>query len=428
MIPSRFNTRRIAVVLSAAAITLPLAACVQQTGSDAPAEPAATGDSPATSAAAPTSSAAAECTEPILIGSAMARTGFMSPFDAPALETAKIALKKINEAGGVLGCQLRLDEVDGETNPDKIAQITTDMVSKGAKLMLVTCDYDISAKAAQAANAAGVLVIAPCLGDTIMGPKAGLNLGFSLGSAVPGEAAIMAEYAFSKGQKKAALFKDMSIKYTQNQCTAFETRFKELGGTIVAAPEFNQTPQGALAAPVTAQVKEIGSSGADVVALCSYPGGGAEALASLRKAGVDTPVISGFGMDGAFWLGAVPDLSNMTVVTYASVFGDDPNPKVQELLKAFKEATGQDAATSGLITGASTIEAFAEAAEQAKSFDGAALAKAMESFKDVDLTAGPTSFSPELHVNVTRPMAVIEVTDGKHKFVEYRAAEKPVLN
>jgi branched-chain amino acid transport system substrate-binding protein len=362
----------------------------------------------------------------VMIGSTMSATGFMSVVDAPALGMAKIAIERVNADGGVLGCKLKLVEVDGESNPDKEAQIATDLVAKGAKLLLVTCDYDITAKASQVAQAAGVLVISPCLGDTIMGPKSGLTLGFSMGSAVPGEAAIMAEYAFKTFGPKAALFRDMSLKYTQNQCKDFQTRWKQLGGTIVADPQFNQTPQAALAAPVSAQVNEIKGAHPDVIALCSYPGGGAEALATLRKSGDNTPVISGFAMDGAYWLGAVPNLSNFYDVTYASVFGDDPNEKIQKLLQEYKEKTGQDAVTSSPLTGASSIEAFAKAAEDAKSFDGAALAKALESFKDVELTVGSTSFSPQLHINVTRPMAVIEVQNGKHKFVTYQAAEKPV--
>jgi branched-chain amino acid transport system substrate-binding protein len=363
----------------------------------------------------------------VLIGSAMATTGFMAPVDAPALEMAKLAIDKTNREGGVLGCKLTLTAVDGESNSDKEAQIATDLIGKGAKLMLVSCDYDVTAKASQVAQSAGVLVISPCLGDTIMGPKSGLTLGFSLGSAVPGEAAIMAEYAYKTFGHKAALFRDMTLKYTQNQCNDFETRWKQLGGTIAADPQFSQTPAGSLAAPVTAQASAIKSSAPDVVALCSYGAGGAEALAALRKSGDNVPVISGFGMDGAYWLGSVPNLSNFYDVTYASVFGDDPNQEIQTVLRDYKAKTGQDAVTSGLVTGSSSIEAFVKAAQDAKSFDGAALAKALESFKDVDLTAGPTSFTPELHINVTRPMAVIEVKDGQHHFVTYEAAQKPVL-
>ena len=420
------NRRAAGILAVAASVSLVLAGCASTT--DSAEETTAETSAAETATEEVAEEVAEECTEPILIGSAMAQTGFMSPFDVPALDTARIAIDATNAAGGVLGCQLELIEVDGESDPDKGAQIATDLIDQGAQLMLVTCDYDINAKASQVAQDAGVLVIAPCVGDTIMGPDAGLTLGFSLGSAVPGEAAIMAEWAFEEFGPKASLFKDMSIKYTQNQCKVFEERWTQLGGEIVSAPEFSQTQQGSLAAPVTAQVKEIKDSNPDVVALCSYPGGGAEAAAALRAGGVETPVVSGFGMDGAFWLGAVPDLSNFYFVTYASVFGDDPNPKVTELLSAYKGLTGNDAATSGLVTGASSIEAFALAAEQAGSTNGADLAAALEAFDNVDLTAGPTSFSPELHVNVTRPMAVMQVQDGSHSFIEYRAAEQPILN
>lgn len=371
--------------------------------------------------------AALDCAEPILIGAAMAQTGFMAPFDAPALATAQIAVDKINAAGGISGCQVVLEAVDTETNPDKGQQIATDLVAKGAKMLLVTCDYDINAKSSQVANDAGVLVVAPCVGSTAMGPDNGLDLGYSMGSAVPGEAAIMAEYAYENLGQTVTLFKDMSIAYTTSQCDAFETRFKELGGTVKSTQQFSQTQAGALDKPVTAQVANAKKNAAAVIALCSYPGGGAQALAAIRNAGVNTPVISGFGLDGAFWLGAVPNLSNFYTVTYASVFGDDPNPKVVELLAAYKEKIGQDAATGGLITGASTIEAFKLAVERAGSVDGAALAAEFNKFNNEDLTAGPTSFSEDLHVNVTRPMAVITVEGGKHKFIEYRAAQKPVL-
>ena len=163
------RTKAAGILAVAASLSLVLAGCAStSTSSEAPAatESAAAPAEAAPSEAAPT--AAAECTEPIIIGSAMAQTGFMSPFDVPALDTARIAIDKANAEGGVLGCQLELVAVDGETNPDKGAQIATDLISQGAKMLLVTCDYDINAKASQVAQDAGVLVIAPCVGDTML--------------------------------------------------------------------------------------------------------------------------------------------------------------------------------------------------------------------------------------------------------------------
>jgi len=372
-----------------------------------------------------TTANAAKCE--VLIGAAMAQTGFMAPFDGPALETAKIAVSRLNRKGGINGCKVVLKAVDTGTNPDKGQQIATQFVADGAKLLLVTCDADINLKSAQVGEKAGILVIAPCVGSTAMGPDNGLNLGYSLGSAVPGEAAIMAEFAYARLGKTATLFKDMSIAYTTSQCDAFEKRFKELGGTVKSSQEFNQTQAGALDKPVTAQVAAAKNDGAGVIALCSYPGGGAEALAAIRAGGIKTPVISGFGMDGAFWSGAVPNLSNHYVVTYASVFGDDTNRRIRSILNAFKKATGSSAATSGLITGAAAVEAFALAAKRAGSTDGKKLADEMNKFKDEDLTAGPTSFTESLHVNVSRPMAIIRTTNGVHKLVKYASAVKPTF-
>jgi len=368
----------------------------------------------------------AACAKPILIGAAMAATGFMAPFDGPALETAKIAVTRLNKSGGIDGCKVELKFVDTGTNPDKGQQIATQFVADGAKLLLVTCDADINLKSAQVGEKAGVLVIAPCVGSTAMGPDNGLTLGYSLGS-VPGEAAIMAEYAYASLGKTATLFKDMSIAYTTSQCDAFSKRFKELGGTVKSTQEFNQTQAGALDKPVTAQVAAAKTDAAGVIALCSYPGGGAEALGAIRAAGIKTPVISGFGMDGNFWAGAVPNLSNHYVVTYASVHGDDTNAKVRSILADFKKVTGSAAATSGLITGAASVEAFALAAKRAGSTDGKKLAAEMNKFKNEKLTAGATSFTPSLHVNVSRPMAILKTTNGKTKLVKYAAAKKPTF-
>ena len=93
-------------------------------------------------------SANAACKKPVLIGAAMAATGFMAPFDGPALETAKIAVTRLNKSGGIDGCKVVLKFVDTGTNPDKGQQIATQFVAEGAKLLLVTCDADINLKSA----------------------------------------------------------------------------------------------------------------------------------------------------------------------------------------------------------------------------------------------------------------------------------------
>jgi hypothetical protein len=51
----------------------------------------------------------------------------------------------------------------------------------------------------------------------------------------------------------------------------------------------------------------------------------------------------------------------------------------------------------------------------------------MNKFNKEVLTAGATSFTPTLHVNVSRPMAILKTTNGKTKLVKYAAAKKPTF-
>ena len=360
--------------------------------------------------------------EKVIIGAVMAETGFMSPFDTPALNAAKIKVDELNENGGIDGQEVELKVIDSGSDFEKYAPAAQSLLDDGAKVLLVTCDYDTAVPASQVAEQNNVLNIAPCVGDTIYGPAGGLNIGFSMGNAVPGEASIMAEFAVEKGWKKAVFVKDDSIKYTQNQCETAAKRFTELGGTEIATYTFKQGDS------IKETVSKItGGEAPDVVFNCSYGEGGGKAAKEIRDGGITTPVVSGFGMDGTFWLGAIPGLTDYYIVSYPSVWGDDSDAKVNDASAKYEEVYGERPQNGSMTTGDATIEAIKIAYEKAKSWDGDKLAGEFLKFKDVPLLVGPTSFSDELHVNVERPMRVLQVKDGGLAWVETRSPEKVLL-
>ena len=105
-------------------------------------------------------------------------------------------------------------------------------------------------------------------------------------------------------------------------------------------------------------------------------------------------------------------VTNYYAVTYASAFGDDPNPAVNKLAKAVKAGTG------GFVTGAAAIDGVVTAINRAHgSTNGAALAAQMEKFKKVPGISGLVSFSPALHTVFGRNYRVIEITGTKAKVV-----------
>lgn len=358
----------------------------------------------------------------ILLGAAIAETGFMAPFDLPAINSLKIAIDDLNAEGGIDGKQVELSIIDTGSEPEKYAPAAQTLIDEGAQVILVTCDYDTAYPAAQVAEENNILNIAPCVGDTIYGPEGGLNIGFSLGNAVPGEASVMAEYAYDQGWKNAVFLTDTSIKYTQNQCDTARERFLELGGTDIGSYDFVQGDK----IPETVS-KIAGGAAPDVVFNCSYAPGGAQVAKDVRDGGITAPIVSGFGMDGTFWFDSIPGLSDYYVVTYPSIGGDDPDAKVNEFVKKYEETYGEAPAVGSFATGPSTLEAIRLAYEDAQSWDGDKLAEAFYNFDDVELLVGPTKFSKDLHVNVERPQRVLKITDGSREFVESRVPEKIIL-
>ena len=355
----------------------------------------------------------------VTIGVVMAKSGFMGPIDTPALNEMELEAKTINAAGGIGGKSIDLQVIDTETKLDRYASAAAELLAKNAKVLVVSCDYDVSSPAALAAQAANVLTIAPCVGDPIFGPSGGLNLGFSMGDGTPGEASIMAEFAHSKGWNNVTLLTDTTLKYTQNQCKIFQKRLADLGGTVTNTYDYAQ------GASIKETVSKIAAGPApDAVINCGYTPGGATAAKELRDGGVTAPIISGFGMDGDYWTSGVPNLKDYYVVTYASKNGDDPDKAVNDAAAAYQKAYGDRPSVGGFVTGASTLQAINAAYDSAKSWDGVKLTTAMEGFKDQAFLAGPTSFTKDLHITVERPMRVMQVLNGKLVYVEERKPDK----
>lgn len=404
-------SRRVPVALAALSTAALLTACLAPAG-DAPSGGNTTG----------TTDGGGDGTDPIRIGVVMARSGFMGPIDTPALQAMELYAEQLNEEGGIDGRQVVLDVVDTGTNLDRYASAATEVIGRGANVLVTTCDYDVSSPAALVAESSNIVSFAPCIGDPIYGPDGGLPHGFSMGNGTPGEASVMAEYAFAQGWTTAFTLTDTTLKYTQNQCEIFTKRYEELGGSIVGSASYQQGDS------VRETVSRMASGAAPgVVVNCGYSPGGATAAKEIRDGGISAPIISGFGMDGDFWTSGMPGLADYYIVTYGAINGDDPVAEVNEFADKYEERYGERPSVSSFTTGPSVLQAIKIAYEKTGTFDAAAMTAEIESFTDEELLVGPTKFSADLHINVERPQRVLRVQDGKLAFVEERAAEKVVF-
>jgi branched-chain amino acid transport system substrate-binding protein len=346
---------------------------------------------------------------PIVIGWAFDSKGAMAPFDGPALAAAQVRVKQVNAKGGVDGRPLEIKTCDTQGNKPAIAKAcATKLLGQGANVIFTTCDVDFAAPVVQETINRGVLAVAPCIGTDQMGPKrfgAKGKLAFSFGNVAQDEGSAMAQYAWQKGWRKAAIATDTVIVYFKNVTAAFQARWKQLGGKIVA----NETYQSLGSTNVSNVVSRLGNVDADVIVTSTAGAFGALStlVSGLRSLGNDTAILNSWAGDGTYWLPKDPKVTNYYFVTFASAFGNDPNPAVNKLAKQVKAGTG------GFVTGPAAIDGLVTAIRRAGgSTSGAALAAQMEKFKKVPTLSGLVSFSAKLHTVFGRQYRVIKIQDN----------------
>jgi branched-chain amino acid transport system substrate-binding protein len=365
----------------------------------------------AATAAARTTAPAAS---PITIGWAFDSKGAMAPFDGPALAAAQLRVKQWNAKGGVRGRKIQIKTCDTQANKPAVAKACAlKLLGGGANVIFTTCDVDLAAPVVQEAINRGVLAVAPCIGTDQMGPKrfgAKGKLAFSFGNVAQDEGSAMAQYAWGKGWRSAALATDGVIVYFKDVIKAFKVRFTQLGGKIVDQETYHSLGGN----DVNNAVSRINNVKADVVVTSTAGAFGALStlISGMRSAGNDTPVLNSWAGDGTYWLPKSPKVTNYWFVTFASIFGDDPNAAVNKLAKQVKAGTG------GFITGSAAIDGVVTAINRAHgSTKGATLAAVMQKFKGVPTLSGKVSFSPTLHTVFGRQYRVVKIQDNKARLV-----------
>jgi branched-chain amino acid transport system substrate-binding protein len=364
--------------------------------------------------------------KPIVIGAAVDQTSFMKPYDSTALAAAQLEAKKINAKGGVDGHKLVFRVENTQLKPAQTRSAALDLVSKGADILWVTGDVDLSTPSIQVGLSHGLLTVAPYISSDQMGPKrfgsAG-KLAFTFGSIAQDEGAALAEFAIKKGWKTAAVATDKTLAYTIGDGQAFTQRFTQLGGKIVGNQNFTQGDHtiGSVARKVLSQKAQV----IFISTIWTQAGDLPAFVSDVRSAGDTTPILGPQGLDGN-WMPSNPKISsNVWHTNYSSAGGDDPNPQVNALRSELTKE-GQAPPSAQFVLGAAAIDAIVRAIKQAGgSTNAAKLAGIMQNWKDVPTISGPLTYTPQIHGVTGRPWRMMEIENGKRRFVETIKASSP---
>jgi branched-chain amino acid transport system substrate-binding protein len=363
-------------------------------------------------AAAPASAA----DKPIVIGAMYNLTGGQQDLDIPSARGARLAVDEANKSGGVLGRPVKLILVDGQTKPSVIARETvkllrqqpapagliglsdTDMVLAAARIAAVHSHVFITSGATSPKLPHEVprYLFLACFGDNV-------------------QAAAGAEFAFKtlKARTAIVLYKETST-YAKLLHGYFETRFKQLGGKVLAL-------RGYTSATIKAKVQ--GLPKADLVYLAAQPDDVAAAVAALRGAGIAAPILGGDGLDiGAAWQRLV-QADKVYFTTHAYLGADNPDPHVQAFRKLFASAYPDKQPDAFSALGYDAARLLLAAIKSAGGTGPDAVRKALAATHDFTGVTGTIGYRAGSRIPA-KSVTVMSVIHGRQAFVASVLPEK----
>jgi branched-chain amino acid transport system substrate-binding protein len=360
----------------------------------------------------------------ILIGGAICLTGVQAPLDEPGFKGAQVAIKQINDAGGLLGEEVRFLNIDGKSDPVTVGNAAVELIDQGAQLIVAPCDFDFGGPASREAQNAGIVGISMCASDPLYSSWSLGDKQFTLSMWNTTMGATAAEYAFNEqGWKTAYVVTDQFIAYTKSLSKYFIEHFETLGGEVLLEDTYTNGDN-----DFSAQLARLQGLGEkpDVIFISSYGTDIATIIRSIREVGIDSPVVGGDSYDDAAIFEALGERfgSDIYFVTH-SWMGPEAHPDMPAFIDAYTEMFGEPPGTAFVATGYDTIMLMAKAVEIAGSTDGDAVAQALTS-NEFDLLTGKLKYRSAEEGHAPDKAAVIVALDqGKPSFVGWRTPANP---
>lgn len=361
---------------------------------------------------------------PILIGGVLCETGIQAYLDEPGLRGAQLAVEELNKQGGILGREVEFTNIDGQSDPKIVEKGAEELVEKGVVAIIAPADFDFGSPASKVAQRAGLVGIStgassPLYSSTVLGDK---QFTRSMWNTTMGATA--AEYAYKdRGWKTAYVVTDDFLSYTTSLSQYFITHFKSLGGTVIAEDHYTQGD-----GDFSAQLERIQAlePQPDFLYFSSYMPDLAMMIQMVRDAGIDLPIVGGDSYDDPGLFNALGSKygNDIFFVTH-SWMGPEATQDMSHFLQVYKTKYGEQPDTAFVATGWDVIMILAQAMEEAKTTNGAEVAKAMENLQftlltgKLDWSTADKGHEPDIEA------ALVQMQNGKPSFIGWGKPENP---
>lgn len=347
----------------------------------------------------------------IKIGVNLELTGPVSVYGIPERKGMELALKQINEAGGVLGKQLEFIFYDNEydnakavenaikfaTQDNVVAMLGPATSSPSLAVGAIAKEYEII-NFTPSATAAGVTMDGDVVNPWV----------YRASFIDPFQGLVVANFASNDlDATKAVVMYSDSSDYSVGLAEAFSEKFEENGGEIVSTVTYTDVDN-----DFSAQLTRVANEDFDVIFVGDYAERGALIVRQAREMGLDVPILGPDGFDTPDFndlAGGADNVNDVYFVNHFSILLEDP--KVVNFIEDYREMHGEDPnALSALAYDA--VYMLVKAIELADSEDSQAIREAFESFPKFSGVTGDVVFD-EFN-NPVKSAVMIELVNGQH--------------
>lgn len=350
--------------------------------------------------------------EPILIGAIYNHSGDQSQYGIDSSLGALLAVKEINDAGGVLGRTLQLVQYDGETDSARIAEEAGELAGNpDISIAIGLNDSDLVLAAAPPFAASKKIFITSGATSPLLPDEAPTYLFLScFGDNT--QAAAGAEFAFQRlGLQSAAILYDADRVYTVGLANYFRDRFAQLGGAILSIqPYKNGSPS------LAKQIEVLRSL--DITPQLIYlsaetPAEAAQHISELRSAGFDQPIMGGDGFVADRIISAAGEAAN-NVYFSTHVYYDvqTKNPALKRFMELYNSAYNAYPTNPFAALAYDAVNLVASAMRRAGSVDPQALLEALNDTKDFQGATGSISYQNGERVPL-KSVSLVHIDNGK---------------
>jgi len=346
----------------------------------------------------------------IKIGFFAPLTGFAASDGESVLNSAKLAVETINNAGGLLGKKIELVDYDDNCNSDQAVSIAQKLIASDKVVAVVSGSYSNPTRAVAPIFQSAKIPMVSSYAEHPDITKAGDYIfRQSFVGSIQGRAG--AEIAVRKiGAKKIAILQ-VDNDFGASLADSFREHAKDLGGEVISFDKFQIGEKEFN--PLLTRIKK---ENPDLIYMVAYYEEGSQIMKQMKQLEMNTKVLGTEGIDSTKGFFEIVGKDAEGLVFTTNLNRDDSRKVTQDYIKNYTEKYG----FAPDMVGASAYDSFmvlAEAIRISGQATSDAIKDGMYKIKDFDAVTGVISSYNKLG-EVLKPVQVQTVKNGEIHFFD----------